>query len=129
MLGDLSNAVGDYLHDVFIAIGLVGSARLRRAGVLHRALCRAMDRLRTGRPERDSGRVLVVLDRRRSVAAGLRALSPRSGVHPGQGIRRVRLSAQSIFRAARAEAGRCPRRYTLPRSGGGRFVTHFVASS
>ena len=39
MLVDLSNAVGGYLHDVFVReVGLVGAARLRRAGVLHRAL-------------------------------------------------------------------------------------------
>ena len=46
----------------------------------------------------------------------------------GPGVRRVRLSAQSLFRAARAKAGRA-RLITLPSSGGGRFVTHCVASS
>ena len=47
----------------------------------------------------------------------------------GPGLRRVRLSAQSLFRPARAKAGRGARSYIPPSNGGGRFVTHRVASS
>ena len=106
MLVDLQHAVGNYLHDVFvvqldwwIVLGFVG------AGAVHHALPGAVDRLRAGRPQRHADGVLGVLDRRRRAAVRLCALSPRSGVHPRAGARRVHLSAQSLFRAAREASG------------------------
>ena len=48
---------------------LVGAARLRGAGAVHRALRGAMDRVRARRQKRDADRLLVVLDRRRRAAA------------------------------------------------------------
>ncbi len=60
MLVDLSNAVGDYLHDVFVVqldswvlLGFVAQA------LLHDALRGAVDRVRARRPQRHPGRVLV----------------------------------------------------------------------
>ena len=79
------DAVGGYLHDVFIdAVGLVGPARLHRAGLFTMRFAGAVDRLGTGRPQRHPDRVLDLLDRRRAAAAGLRALSQGSGFIAGQ---------------------------------------------
>ena len=61
--------------------GICGARRF------HHALPGAMDRIRASAQERDTGGVLVFLDRGRHVAADLRAVSPRSRLHrrPGAG--------------------------------------------
>ena len=112
MLIDLSQAIGDYLHDVFVDQSrLVGRARVRGAGLVHHALRRAMDRFGARRPQRGADGLLVVFDRRRRAAARLRALPPRPRVHRRAGVRRIHLFAQCVFRAARARkrAGRSKR--------------------
>src|SRR5262245_4177948 len=84
---------------------MVGRARLRGADHVHHALPGAVDRLRACRQDGHADRVLVLLDRRRRALVRLRALHPRSGVHSGPRLWRVRLRAQPLFRAARPAAG------------------------
>src|SRR6478735_4835804 len=103
MVGDLSNAVGGYLHDVFVVRldwwVLLGFAA--QAFFTARFAVQWIASERVGRSV-----VPVVFDRRRFVAVRLCVVSPRSGVHRRAGLRRVRLSAQSLFRPARKKAGR-----------------------
>ena len=79
MLIDLSQAVGSYLTKSSLLQVRIGGLLLGflAPGPVHHALRGAMDRLRAGRQERDADRVLVLLDRRRDPAVGLRAL-PRA---------------------------------------------------
>ena len=70
-------------------VRFLAGVRSRRAGVFHHALSWCSGSLeRTRRQERDPGGVLVLLDRRRRVDAGLRHRQTRSRIHrrPGVGL-------------------------------------------
>ena len=106
LMTDLFNNLAGYLHDVFVikfdgwvVLGFVAQ------GVFHHALRGAVDRFRTRAQERDPGGVLVLLDRRRRIAAGLRAVSPGSGLHRRPGARARGLRSQPVFHHRQRPAG------------------------
>jgi len=99
MLVDIANAVGGYLHDVFIGgmdwgilVGYVAQAMFAMR------FCGAVGRVRARRQERGPDRVLGHFHRRRVDAARLCALPERSGVHPRAGLWFVRVCAQPAIR-------------------------------
>ena len=107
MLIDLSQAVGSYLHEVFVArfqwwvlLGYVG------ADHVHHALRGAVDRLRACGKNGDADRLLVLLDRRRSCCCWPMRLYIRDPVFIlGQGFGVFVYVAQSLFRVARPQSG------------------------
>ena len=98
MLVDLSQAVGSYLHEVFIAkfqwwvlLGYVAQILFTM-----RFLVQWIASERAGKM------VMPIAFWFFSIGGGLaapalRALYPRSGLHPGTGVRRLRLCAQSLL--------------------------------
>ena len=106
MLVDLSRAVGAYLQDVFITkldwwvfLGFVAQGLFTM-----RFLVQWIASERAGRSVIPLG-FWYFLHRRRPVASGLCAVPQGSGLHRRPGVRRLRLSAQSLFRPARAQDG------------------------
>ena len=103
MLIDLSQAVGSYLHDVFVAkfqwwvlLGYVAQVMFTMRFVVQWIAS-----------ERAGKMVMPIAFWFFSIGGGvlavrLRALHPRPGLHPGPGLRRFRLRAQSLFRTARS---------------------------
>ena len=96
MLIDMANAVGGYLHDVFIGtadwgilVGYVAQAMFAMRFVVQ---C-----LRACGKECCAHGVLGFLDWRRTDAARLCTLQEGPRVHYWAGIRRIRLSAQSAI--------------------------------
>ena len=108
MLIDLSQAVGSYLHEVFVAkfqwwvlLGYVAQIMFTMRFVVQWIAS-----------ERAGKMVMPIAFWFFSIGGGvllfgLRTLHPRPGFHPGSGLRRVRLCPQSLFRAARPAQSRC----------------------
>ena len=104
MLIDMSHAVGAYLTDVFVTrldwwvlLGLIAQGLFTM-----RFLVQWIASERAGHSVIPLA-FWIVLDLRRRAAAGLCALPQGRGVHRRPGVRRIRLSAQSLFRAARPQ--------------------------
>src|SRR4029450_11543988 len=120
MLIDLSQTIGSYLHEVFVAkcqwwvlLGYVAQIMFtmrfvvqwiasERAGKMVMPIAFWFFSIGGGGVLCGCG--LFIRGAVRVCAVGLRALHPGSGLHPGAGLRRLRLRAQPLFRAARLAA-------------------------
>src|SRR5580700_9293797 len=105
MLVSLSQAVGDYLLNVFfvrpdwgVLVGYIGQALFGMRFIVQWV---ASERAGRSDPDRD----LVLFDRGRRGVARLRPLQARPGVHHRPGTRSVRLFTQSLFCISGAQDG------------------------
>ena len=105
MLVDMSHAVGAYLVDVFVTrldwwvvLGIVAQGLFTM-----RFMVQWIASERAGHSVIPTG-VLDFFHRRRPAASGLCALPQGCGVYRRPGVRRLRLSAQSLFRLARSQS-------------------------